>query len=100
MKVGFFPNWMLSKGGFKSEDTGEFLHLQHKYSKSLSWEENLNFPPKTVDNLFKFSAQDSDLEYLCWRRKIFPVSSDLKPPLNIGGPVATQAPLVPASLYF
>ena len=25
-----------SKGSFKSEDTGEFLHLQHKYSKSLS----------------------------------------------------------------
>ena len=25
-----------SKGGFKSEDTGEFLHLKHKYSKSLS----------------------------------------------------------------
>ena len=31
---------------------------------------------------FKFSAQDSDLEYLCWRRKNFPVSSDLKPPLE------------------
>ena len=51
-----------TKGGFKSEDTGEFLHLQHKYSKSLSWAENLNFPAKTVNNLFKFSAQDSDLE--------------------------------------
>ena len=24
-----------TKGGFKSEDTGEFLHRQHKYSKSL-----------------------------------------------------------------
>ena len=24
----------------------------------------------------------SDLEYLCWRRKNFPVSSDLKPPLE------------------
>ena len=63
------------KGGFKSEDTGEFLHLQHKYSKSLSWAKNLNFPPKTVNNLFKFSAQDGDLEYLFWR--IF-FSSDLK----------------------
>ena len=69
------------KGGFKSEDTGEFLHLQHKYSKSLSWAENLNFPPKTVNNLFKLSAQDSDLEYLFWRSKNSPVSSDLKPPL-------------------
>ena len=24
-----------TKGGFKSEDTGIFLRLQHKYSKSL-----------------------------------------------------------------
>ena len=30
---------------------------------------------------FKFSAQDSDLEYLCWQCKNSPVSSDLKPPL-------------------
>ena len=43
----------LLKGGFKSEDTREFLHLQHKYSKSLSWAEKLNFLPKTVNNLFK-----------------------------------------------
>ena len=42
----------------------------------------MNFPPETV-NLLKFSAQDSDLEYLCWRRKIFLVSSDLKPPLFV-----------------
>ena len=41
------------KGGFKSEDTGEFFHCQHKYSKSLSWAENLNFPPKTVKSWFK-----------------------------------------------
>ena len=27
---------VLGKGGFKSEDTGEFLHPKHKYSKSLS----------------------------------------------------------------
>ena len=30
---------------------------------------------------FKFSGQDSDLEYLCWRCKSSPVSFDLKPPL-------------------
>ena len=71
----------LIKGGFKSEETGGFLLLQNIYSKSLSWAENLNFPPKTVNNLFKFSAQDSDLEYLIWQRKNAPVSSDLKPPL-------------------
>jgi hypothetical protein len=53
-----------SKGGFKSEETGVFFCCQNEYSKSLSWAENLNFPPKTVNNLFKFSAQDSDLEYI------------------------------------
>ena len=63
------------------DDTGESLHLQHQYSKSLSRAENFNFLPKTANNLFKFSAQDSDLEYLRWRCKIFPVSPDLKPPL-------------------
>ena len=36
------------KGGFKSEATGEFLHCHHKYSIA----ENLNFPPKTLNNLF------------------------------------------------
>ena len=41
-----------------------------------------NYPePKRVNNLFKFSAQDSDLEYLFWRSKNSPVSSELKPPL-------------------
>ena len=55
-------NFVLFIFNFKSEDTGELLHLQSKYSKSLAWAENLNFPPKTVNNLFKFSAQDSDLE--------------------------------------
>ena len=69
------------KGGFKSEETGGFLHLQDKYSKLLSWADNLNFPPKSLNNLFKFSAQNSDLEYLFWRTKNPPISSDLKPPL-------------------
>jgi hypothetical protein len=73
--------WLWSKGGFKSEKTGEFFRCQNKYSKSLSSAENLNFPPKTVNNLFKFSAQDSDLEYLFWQRKNSSVSSELKPSL-------------------
>ena len=32
---------------------------------------------------FKFSEQDSDLEYLFCQQKNSPVSSDLKPPLNL-----------------
>ena len=71
-----------TRGGFKSEDTGEFLLLQNKYSKSLSWAENLNKLFTVLGGKFKFSAQDSDLEYLFWRSKNPPVSSDLKPPLS------------------
>ena len=64
-----------------SEDTVKFLCLQHNYSKSLSWAENLNKLFTVLGGKFKFSTQDSDLEYLCWRCKNSPVSSDLKPPL-------------------
>ena len=69
------------KAVFKSEETGGFLHCQNKYSKSLSWAENLNKLFTDLGGKFKFSAQDSDLEYLFWRSKNPPVSSDLKPPL-------------------
>ena len=33
-----------AKGGFKSEETGGYLPLQNKYSKSLSWTEKFEFP--------------------------------------------------------
>ena len=65
-----------------SEDTGGFLHCQNKYSKSLSWAENLNKLFTVLGGKFKFSAQDRDLEYLFWRSKNPPVISDLKPPLS------------------
>ena len=35
-----------------------------------------------LNNLFKFYAQDSDLEYLFWHCKNPPVYSDIKPHLN------------------
>ena len=38
-------------------------NLKKKYSKNLFWAWNLNFPPITVNNKFKFQAQDSFLEY-------------------------------------
>ena len=71
--------WALCKCGFVSEDTGDFLHCHNRYSKSLSWAENLNKLFTDLGGKFKFSAQDSDLEYLFWRCKNSPVSSDLKP---------------------
>ena len=67
---GFQLKWLDTKSGFMSEETGEFFSCQNEYSKSLSWAEILKFPPKTVNNLFKLSAQDGDLEYLFWQRKI------------------------------
>ena len=54
------------KGGFFSESEIRFSNLQIfkiNYSKSLSSTWNLKFPPITVNNLFKFQAQDSDLEF-------------------------------------
>ena len=71
------------KGGFKSEDTGGFLVLQNKYSKSLFWAENLNKLFNDLGGKFKLSAQDSNLEYLSWRCKNVPVSSDFNPPLVV-----------------
>ena len=53
-----------------SEDIGGFLHCQNKYSESLSWTENLNKLFTDLGGKFKFSAQDSDLEYLFWQQKI------------------------------
>ena len=71
-----------SKGGFKSEDTKEFFRCQNKYSKLLSWAENLNNLFTVLGGKFKLSAQDSDLEYLFWKYKNPPASSDLKPILT------------------
>ena len=56
-------------------------NLQNNDSKSLSWTWNLNFLPKTINNLFKSQAQDSDLEYLFWRLKKLITLSEKKPPL-------------------
>ena len=67
----------------KSKETGGFLHCQNKYYKSLSWAENLNKLFTDLGGKFKFSAQDSDMEYLFWQCKNPPVSSDLKPPLKV-----------------
>ena len=57
------------KGGFKSDDTEEFSLCQNKYSKSLSWAENLNKLFTVLGGKFEFSAQDTDMEYLFWQWK-------------------------------
>ena len=72
---------ILGKGSLISKGTLTLVTFQKKGAKSRHWAESLNFPPFAVNNWFKFSAQDSDLEYLLWSSKNFPVFSDLKPPL-------------------
>ena len=52
-----------------SEHTEGFLYCQNKYPKSLSSAENLNKLFTDLGGKFKFSAQDSDLEYFFWRSK-------------------------------
>ena len=76
-----FKKIFFDKGGFKSNDTRYFLCCQIKYSWSLSWAENLIKLFTFLGGKFKFSAQDSNLEYLIWQHKNSRVSSDLKPPL-------------------
>ena len=63
LKLAIFPNY--TKGVFFWESEIHFSNLQISkkiYSKSLSWTWNLKFPPISVNYLFKFQAQDSDLE--------------------------------------
>ena len=69
------------KIGLESEDTGIFLRCQIRYSKSLSWTENLNKLFIVLGGEFKFSVQDRDLAYLIWQCKNSLISSDLKPTL-------------------
>ena len=60
----------ITKGGFFSESGIHFFYLQistKKYSKKLSWAWKLKFPPITANNVFKFKAQDSFLEYFFGR---------------------------------
>ena len=57
---------IFAKGGFFQKVRFVFQIFKIDYSKSLSWTWNLKFPPLTVNNLFKFQAQDSDLEYFFW----------------------------------
>ena len=64
------------------------VSLSQKILKNLFVAKKKHIPNHYLNKLFpvlggkfKFSAQDSDLEYLFWQRKNSPVSPDLKPPL-------------------
>ena len=51
----------MHKGGLISESILTLVPLPTKGAESLPWEEKSNFPPFSVNNLLKFSAQGSDL---------------------------------------
>ena len=70
-KSGWYKNFKIIK---------QSCSLDSYYRVSSA--ENLNKLFTVLGGKFKFSAQDSDLEYLFWQRKNSPVSSDLKPPLE------------------
>ena len=53
------------------------INIPNHYPEQNIWISCLLF----FGRKFKFSAQDSDSEYLFWQWKNSPVSSDLKPPL-------------------
>ena len=57
----YFHFFRISKRWLNLRRYFEFLPLITKGAKSLSWAENLNFLPKTVNNLYKFSAQEINL---------------------------------------
>ena len=60
------------KGGFFQKLWFVFQISKNKYLKELSWAWNLNFLPITVNNKFKFQAQDSNLEYFSfWNWEIW-----------------------------
>ena len=55
--------------------------LPTKGAKSLPLTEHLNFPPITVNNLFKFSAQWSDLALFVGNGTKVKIPSEIKPSL-------------------
>ena len=66
---------LITKGGFFQKARCVFQISKSpktKYSKSLSWTWNISFPPITVNNKFKFQAQDSNSEYFSfWNWEIW-----------------------------
>ena len=71
-----------AKGGLISEGILTLVPLPAKSAKSLYWAENLNFPPLTVNSLFKFSALESNLAHIVGNGTEVKLFSEIKPPLS------------------
>ena len=75
-------HFVFAKGFLLSEGIFSLAPLLTKSAKSLPWAENLNFPPiLKVNNLFKFSAQASDLVPFVAYGTQDKIPSEIKPPL-------------------
>ena len=70
------------KGSLISEGIFDFGSIGKKGAKSLPWGGTLNFLLFTVNNLFKFSDQGSDLAPFIGNGTNVKIPSEIKPPLN------------------
>ena len=79
-KIGLYLIYVFihSKGGLILEGILTLVPLPTKSAESVSCTENLNFPPLTVDSLFNFSAQVSDLAPFF----LVKIASEIKPPFT------------------
>ena len=67
---------------FFSESKIRFSNLQNKLLQITTL--NLKFLPITINNLFQFQAQDSDLDYSFWQCEKHNALSEKEPPINSG----------------
>ena len=72
---------LIVKGGLISEGILTLVPLLTKSAKSLPQAEISNFPPFSVNILFKFSVQGRDLALVFGNGTKFKISSEIKPPL-------------------
>ena len=73
---------MSVKGGFISGGILNLVTLPSKGAKSFPLTENSNFPPSSINNLLKFSAQGRDLAYFVGNGSKVKIPSEIKPPLT------------------
>ena len=86
MNLNIQHSFWITKGGLISEGILNLVRvpLPTKGVKSLPWAESLNFPPFTVNNLIKFSAQGRDFAPFLGNGTKVKIASEIKPPFEYG----------------
>ena len=74
------------KGSLISEGISNLVALPKKGAKSCPWAESLNFPPFTVNNLYKFLTQGQDLASFLGNGNKVKIPFEIKPSLSKGHP--------------